>query len=304
MRILELMIMGLGGMVLAPSAEVPLPTPQGVAPTEMAGEDASLDPAEAPGIAGQAQEAPPVAELLRAARLAEPLACALMMRTFDFGFWSGERGALVHVPGDPVASVRQDYDRLMQQRPDPESAPLLIEALASDDDCEQRISAALLGRIKDADVRTQIRRAMRSGPERARIGAVLAVGYADDHEALSQLEQVLAGQGRDLRLAALWALGRIESSDALPAIEASVSDSDALVRQNALWALGQIESAGSVATVTGALSDSDAAVRLNAAWALGQIESSAAIPALVDRLALDPDPRVRQMIAWALGQIE
>ena len=251
------------------------------------------------------QDLLPVDRLLRSVAGLNPVACRLASQTLENRWGRGAVSPNWGLPGDGGNEVSEVVRSAMRGDVSTNDVETLTSALGSNDDCQRRVAAQLLGRVDGSQVTSRLVRTLGDGSSlRLRIGAAMALGYGEWNEGMSALESALGSPDADLRRTAAWALGRTESPDAVAPLSRALRDSSVEVRANAAVALGWIESSSAVESLAGALEDGEVDVRVNAAWALGQIERPEAIPALTDVLASDANPQVRRAAAWALGRIE
>lgn len=180
-----------------------------------------------------------VTRLLTSVRGANPLFCELVTRMADGrNYWSsGGGGDVIAMDSASSALIRWVHN----EHRDARIVPRLTAGLRDADHCVQRVSAAVLARVKSPGAVDALLAALDESDAGVRSAAAVGLGLAEAERALQPLIQRLRDTSVDVRRSAAWALGAIENRGAMDAlIEALERDPDAGVRRAAAWALGEV----------------------------------------------------------------
>jgi HEAT repeat protein len=196
----------------------------------------------------------------------------------------GAVGVLLKILGDEEHALRAGAAYALAKLGAKEARPLLVQALASDDDSEMRVVApiALVLLSPDRD---------------ALIGL-----------ALPRIIELLGDESNHVRHEALEALAFIgpKAAAAVPQLVSGITDPDPAIRAAHLSTLGEIgpDAADALPAIMKALADPDLSVRCSASYAIGKIGAQAqeAIP-LLEKNVKGRDEILQMASAWALVHV-
>lgn len=218
--------------------------------------------------------------------------------------WGG--GNWMNAPAPPLgqeASLR--LAGFPRARMVPSEISMLIDSLASSDNCMREVAVRLLGRVRASYVEERLIAqlpASRATPTRE--AAALALGLVRSHDAVAPLERMIGDDAVGVRANAVWALGRIGDKSVAPSLRRSLRDDEDIVRLAGAGAIGALEDVDAVDDLLQVLrSDKVASVRRTAAWALGELRQRRAADPMASVLRSEQDEDVRETIVWALGNL-
>ncbi len=187
----------------------------------------------------------------------------------------------------------------------PESFPLLLEGLCSDDVALRSVCAHSLGHLGDEKAIPPLIERLRDSSQEVRASAMEALcllGRQHPATILSALKALLSDEDPQQRMYAVNILGRIDRSESEAPILFALKDESAMVRQSAVKALGEIPGSKVLDNLRLALTDEDAEVRRLAIEILGGRRGEDILQPL--QLALqDEDLWVRVAAVRAAGQL-
>jgi HEAT repeat protein len=193
-------------------------------------------------------------------------------------------GPMLKILGDPENPLRAGAAYALAKLGAKEARPLLVQALASDDDPEMQVVApiALVLLSPDRDALINL--------------------------ALPRLVELLGDESNHVRHEALEALASIgpRAAAAVPQLVAGLADPDPGLRAAYLSTLGEIgpDAADALPVIMKALADPDLSVRCSASYAIGKIGAQAqeAIP-LLEKNVKARDAVLQMASAWALVHV-
>ncbi|MEP7383964.1 MAG: HEAT repeat domain-containing protein [Gemmatimonadota bacterium] len=187
----------------------------------------------------------------------------------------------------------------------PSEITMLIDSLASSDNCVREVAVRLIGRVRASYVEERlIAQLPTSRAIPTREAAALALGLVRSKDAVSPLERMIGDDAVGVRANAVWALGRIGDKSVAKSVRRSLHDDEELVRLAGAGAVGALEDVDAVDDLLQVLrTDKVARVRRTAAWALGELRQRSAADGMVTALRSEQDEDVRETIVWALGNL-
>ena len=218
--------------------------------------------------------------------------------------WGG--GSWMNAPAPPLgpdATLR--LAGFPRARMVPSEITMLIDSLASSDNCVREVAVRLIGRVRASYVEERLIAqlpASRAIPTRE--AAALALGLVRSKDAVAPLERLIGDDAIGVRANAVWALGRIGDTSVARSVRRSLRDEEELVRLAGAGAVGALEDVDAVDDLLQVLrTDKVARVRQSAAWALGALRQGRAADGMVTALRGEQDEDVRETIVWALGTL-
>ena len=212
------------------------------------------------------------------------------------------RADLEKCVGDDDAAVRECALRGLTRIGDPESVPVLVQALL--DPVESVRDLAWRG-LADAGFEAvrPLCDLLHSPEPDIRAIATTGLGHTRTGVAVPALRLRLEKDDHPgVRLAAVEALGRIESGASIDALVGALADADQYVRAEAVRILARTGDDRLVEEGLTLLADEAAGARLAGAELLGQLDATQAVEMLVTALD-DPDHRVQQEADRALERL-
>jgi HEAT repeat protein len=218
--------------------------------------------------------------------------------------WGG--GSWMNAPAPPLgpdATLR--LAGLPRARMVPSEITMLIDSLASTDNCVREVAVRLIGRVRASYVEERLIAqlpASRTVPTRE--AAAIALGLVRSRDAVAPLERLIGDDNVGVRANAVWALGRIGDKSVAPALRRSLRDEEDMVRIAGAGAVGALEDVDAVDDLLQVLrTDKVARVRRTAAWALGELRQRRAADGMVAVLRGEQDEDVRETLVWALRNL-
>ncbi|MBK6486783.1 MAG: HEAT repeat domain-containing protein [Gemmatimonadetes bacterium] len=218
--------------------------------------------------------------------------------------WGG--GSWMNAPAPPLgpdATLR--LAGFPRARMVPSEITMLIDSLASNDNCVREVAVRLIGRVRASYVEERlIAQLSTSRAVPTREAAALALGLVRSKDAVAPLERLIGDDAVGVRANAVWALGRIGEKSVASSMRRSLRDEEELVRLAGAGAVGALEDVDAVDDLLQVLrTDQVARVRRSAAWALGALRQRRAADGMVAALRGEQDDDVRETITWALGNL-
>lgn len=218
--------------------------------------------------------------------------------------WGG--GSWMNAPAPPLgpdASLR--LAGFPRARMAPSEITMLIDSLASSDNCVREVAVRLIGRVRASYVEERlIAQLPSSRATPTREAAALALGLVRSRDAVAPLERLVDDDAVGVRANAVWALGRIGDKSVARSVRRSLGDDEEIVRLAAAGTAGALEDVDAVDDLLQVLrTDKVARVRRTAAWALGELRQRRAADPMATALRGEADEDVRETIVWALGHL-
>ena len=206
--------------------------------------------------------------------------------------------------GDPIAEVRAEAAKVIDEFPPEAITEALIEALTATDETLRSSAARALADLKDPGAGTALLQTLEIAQDPFVLEAVLhALRNLQYEPALSAGLRLLHHTEPGVRREAVGLLGYLRHQASMQVIgEKALSDTEPEVRRQAVAALIGGEPSTVRRYVVGALSDENWQVRAESAAVLGRLRLVESIEPLI-QAAADPVWQVREKVAQALGTL-
>jgi cyclophilin family peptidyl-prolyl cis-trans isomerase/HEAT repeat protein len=192
----------------------------------------------------------------------------------------------------------------MARLPEPETLPLLMRYVESEDPYLRLLSARGLARFPDLGspvVQQTVLALLQDRDEKTRIEAVRAAGALRLLRAVPPILRLMSTDTSYVQLEAIHALGQIADASALEPLLDRLSDERAWMRAAAIRAVPRLDRDGFLLLLSGTSPDPDWRVRTALAETLGEMEATG-VEALLTQMASDRDYRVRPAALKALAR--
>lgn len=218
--------------------------------------------------------------------------------------WGG--GSWMNAPAPPLgldATLR--LAGFPRARMVPSEITMLIDSLASTDNCVREVAVRLIGRVRASYVEERlIAQLPSSRATPTREAAAIALGLVRSRDAVAPLERLIGDDAVGVRANAVWALGRIGDKSVARSVRRALKDDEDIVRRAGAGSAGALEDVDAVDDLLQVLrTDKVASVRRTAAWALGELRQRRAADPMATALKGEEDEDVRETIVWALGNL-
>lgn len=220
---------------------------------------------------------------------------------------SHERGAdllFLQALGDPVAEVRAEAAKVIDEFPPEAITDALIEALTARDDTLRASAARALADLKDPEAGSALLQALELAEDPFVIEAVLhALRNLQYAPALSAGLRLAGHTEAGVRREAVGLLGYLRNQSSMQVIgDRALTDTHSDVRRQAVAALVGGETAVVGRFVAEALQDENWQVRTESAGVLSRLRIPTSVGPLI-QAASDPVWQVREKAAQALGAL-
>jgi len=186
------------------------------------------------------------------------------------------------------------------------AAPILVDALNSDDISQRAVAVRLLGQLRDQSAAVPLARMVVDPSEPLRMAAAAALVRTGTSKAGGTLRAGLDVSDPEVREATIWAMGHVGGETARTELmKVLVDGENSEERALAAVGLGRIGGEGVVAALRERLSADGTvseSLQIGIYWALGQLDDPAAISTLATGLD-DGSTRPRTVAARSLGRI-
>lgn len=186
------------------------------------------------------------------------------------------------------------------------AAPILVDALNSDDISQRAVAVRLLGELRDRSAAVPLARMVVDPSEPLRMAAAAALVRTGASRAGGALRAGLDVSDPEVREATIWAMGHVGGDTARGELmDVLVNGENSEERALAAVGLGRIGGEGVVAALRGRLSLDGAvseSLQIGIYWALGQLDDHAAVSTLATGLN-EGATRPRTVAARSLGRI-
>ncbi len=186
------------------------------------------------------------------------------------------------------------------------AAPILVDALNSDDISQRAVAVRLLGELRDRSAAVPLARMVVDPTEPLRMAAAAALVRTGASKAGGTLRAGLDVSDPEVREATIWAMGHVGGETARTElmnvlVDGENSEERALAAVGLGWIGGEgvVEALREKLSSDGTVSES---VQIGVYWALGQVGDRAAVPTLASGLE-DGATRPRTVAARSLGRI-